>query len=67
MRPEVSRWPAGRSIWSADIEDRHLSVDQGSPDGQPISAATASELLGRMRAAERARTDPYEQRPPVRY
>jgi hypothetical protein len=40
----------------------------GSPDGQPISAATASELLGRMRAAERNRPGPYyEQRPPARH
>jgi GntR family transcriptional regulator len=32
VRDGISRlagtWPAGRSIWSADIEDRHLTVDQ---------------------------------------
>jgi len=40
----------------------------GAPDGVPISARSASELLGRMRAAERSRSDPYyEQGPPARH
>jgi hypothetical protein len=40
----------------------------GSPDGQPIGARSASELLGLMRAAERAQSETYyEQRPPARY
>ena len=30
----------------------------GAPDGQPIAARTASELLGFMRAADRARSWP---------
>jgi hypothetical protein len=39
----------------------------GSPDGRPAAAQSASELLGRMRAAERSRSEPYyEQRPPTR-
>jgi hypothetical protein len=39
----------------------------GSPDGKPISAQPASELLGQMRAAERSWPEPYyEQGPPVR-
>ena len=40
----------------------------GAPDGQPIAAETASEVLGRMRAAERSQSGPhYETRPPARY
>ena len=40
----------------------------GAPDGRPIAARTASELLGRMRAAERSQSGPhYEDRPPLRY
>ena len=40
----------------------------GSPDGRPIGARSASELLGQMRAAERSRSEPYyEQGPPARY
>jgi hypothetical protein len=32
----------------------------GAPDGRPIAARSASELLGRMRAADRSRlTPPY--------
>jgi hypothetical protein len=31
----------------------------GAPDGRPIGAQSASELLGRMRAAERSRSEPY--------
>jgi hypothetical protein len=39
----------------------------GAPDGQPIGAQSASELLGLMRVAERSRYEPhYEQRPPAR-
>jgi hypothetical protein len=37
----------------------------GAPDGKPVSGRSASELLGRMRAAERADTSPrYEDRAP---
>lgn len=40
----------------------------GAPDGVPIAAESASELLGLMRAAERSRSGPYyEERPPARY
>ena len=39
----------------------------GAPDGRPIGAQSASELLGQMRAAERLRSELYyEQRPPTR-
>jgi hypothetical protein len=39
----------------------------GSPDGQPIGARSASELLGFMRAIERRGAGPYyEQEPPAR-
>jgi hypothetical protein len=39
----------------------------GAPDGHPVTARTASELLGRMRAAERLREGPhYENGPPGR-
>jgi hypothetical protein len=40
----------------------------GAPDGRPIAARTASELLGRMRAAERSQPEPrYENRSPFRH
>jgi hypothetical protein len=40
----------------------------GAPDGQPIAAGSASELLGLMRAAQRSQAGPYyEPRPPGRY
>ena len=40
----------------------------GAPDGQPIGARSASELLGFMRAIERRGSGPYyEPRPPGRY
>jgi hypothetical protein len=40
----------------------------GAPDGQPIGARSASELLGLMRAAERSRSGPYyEEGPAARY
>jgi hypothetical protein len=40
----------------------------GAPDGRPITARTASELLGEMRAAERSQTVPhYENQPPYRH
>ena len=40
----------------------------GAPDGRPIAARTASELLGQIRAAERFPSGPhYEDRPPTRY
>jgi hypothetical protein len=40
----------------------------GAPDGQPIGAPSASEVLGRMPAAERSRSGPYyEQGPAARY
>jgi hypothetical protein len=39
----------------------------GAPEGKPIGARSASELLGRMRAAKRSNVGPYyEPRPPVR-
>jgi hypothetical protein len=39
----------------------------GSPNGRPIRARSASELLGFMRAAERAGAEPYyENGPPFR-
>jgi hypothetical protein len=39
----------------------------GSPDGRPISAQSASDLLGLIRAAERTAPAPYyEERPPFR-
>lgn len=39
----------------------------GAPDGVPITAASASELLGHMRAAERSQSAPYyEPNPPYR-
>jgi hypothetical protein len=37
----------------------------GSPDGRPIGARSASELLGRMRASERARSGPYYEEGPA--
>ncbi len=40
----------------------------GAPDGRPITARSASELLGRMRAAERSEIGPYyETRPAARW
>jgi len=37
----------------------------GAPDGKPIGARSASELLGAMRAAERSQAGPhYQQGPP---
>jgi hypothetical protein len=40
----------------------------GSPDGRPVAARSASELLGRIRAAERSDDEPYyEERPPFRH
>jgi hypothetical protein len=40
----------------------------GAPDGRPIAARSASELLGLMRAAERSQSGPYyEQGPSARY
>lgn len=40
----------------------------GAPDGRPIGAQSASDLLGQMRAAERSRSEPYyEQGPAARY
>jgi len=40
----------------------------GAPDGLPIVAESASELLGHMRAAERSQAAPYyEDRPPDRH
>jgi hypothetical protein len=37
----------------------------GAPDGQPIGAPSAADLLGRMRVAERLQSGPrYEDRPP---
>ena len=38
----------------------------GASDGQPIAARSASELLGLMRAAERNRPDPPQERSPWR-
>lgn len=38
----------------------------GAPDGSPITAESASELLGRMRAAERLLSEAYyKNRPPT--
>ena len=40
----------------------------GAPDGRPISARSASELVGFMRAAERLHSGPsYQQGPPFRH
>lgn len=40
----------------------------GAPDGKPVTARSASELLGRMRAAEREQAGSYqESRPPRHY
>ena len=39
----------------------------GAPDGKPIEARSASELLGLMRAAERARSGPYYESGPPRH
>lgn len=39
----------------------------GALDGRPITARTASELLGQIRATERSQAGPYyENRPPPR-
>lgn len=39
----------------------------GSPDGRPVEARSASELIGFMRAAERLNSGPdYQQGPPYR-
>ncbi len=61
IEAKCARWvvlwgPHSRRFWAF-----------GSPDGRPIQARSAAELIGFMRAAERLHAGPqYEQGPPYR-